>query len=121
MDGEEAPYVFVLLEPEKTTPESEIPRFRKGMGITEPVIKHRIQPKYPKEALRDRASGQVVLEATIDTEGRVQAITVLADPDPRLSQAAVEALKQWVFEPARREDGTAVMVRTAVTIRFHLR
>jgi len=121
MDGEAAPYIFVLLEPEKAVPESEITRFRKGMGITEPSVIHRIQPKYPKEARRDRISGQVILEATIDTEGRVQSISVLADPDPRLTQAAIEAVRQWIFEPARNEDGTPVMVRTAVTLMFRLR
>ena len=40
-------------------------------------------------------------------------------PSDLLSAAAIDALEQWRFEPARM-DGKAVAVRYIVTIRFNL-
>ena len=37
-----------------------------------------------------------------------------------LAAAAIEAVQQWRFEPARRSDGTAVKVLYVVTLRFSL-
>jgi len=121
MNGEAAPYIFVFIEPESTGSGPDIVKYRKGMGITEPTVLHRVMPHYPAEARKDKVRGVVVLEAVIDTEGRVRDIRVLEDPDPRLSEAAIAALRQWIFQPARTEEGKPIMVRTAVTIRFELR
>jgi TonB family protein len=49
----------------------------------------------------------------------VDEIKVVDSPDERLSSAAVEAIKQWRFDPALC-DGEPVGVYYNVTVKFHL-
>lgn len=54
-------------------------------------------PAYPPELCRHSKSGQVVLEASVNQEGRVEDVTVLESDDPRFAEAAEEALWKWTF------------------------
>lgn len=79
----------------------------------------RVQPRYPNEALANRVSGVVVVEITVNEEGKV----VLAEAvcgHPMLRAAAVDAASRWLFTPTLRE-GVPVKVTGSVTIRFILR
>lgn len=67
-------------------------------SIKRPRLIKRVQPKYPKEALKKNISGKVILECTTDIYGRVKKLEV-TEGHPLLSQAAKEAVKQWVYEP----------------------
>jgi TonB family protein len=116
MDGPSAPYIFLVVEPE--APGILGPG---NKDVTQPVLITKVNPVYPPEAMKDKAQGAVVLEATVEVDGSITDIRALQDPDPRLTQAAIEALKQWRMQPARLKDGTAVAVRTAITINFQLR
>jgi protein TonB len=78
-------------------------------------------PKYPAEARKDKAEGVVVLELLVDEAGKITDIKVLQDPDERLTRAAIDAVRQWTFQPARTSAGKAVAVRTALTIKFDLK
>jgi protein TonB len=62
--------------------------------------------------------GVVILEAIIDERGAVKQVTVLRSI-PLLDQAAVEAVRQWRFTPARL-NGEAVPVVMTVTVNFEL-
>ena len=88
--------------------------------ITQPVLLSKIDPAYPPEARADKVQGTVVLEGTVMLDGSITDIRVLQDPDPRLTRAAIEALRQWRMQPARLKDGTPVVARMAVTINFRL-
>lgn len=87
-------------------------------SIKRPKLIRRIIPKYPKEALRDQISGKVLLECTTDVYGRVTELSV-KEGLPILSQAAIEAVKQWVYEPfiINKEPRE---VKFTVTINFNL-
>lgn len=61
-----------------------------------PIIK--VKPDYPLKARQARVEGVVVLEATTDEYGRVKHVKVLRSI-PLLDQAAVEAVRQWEYEP----------------------
>jgi protein TonB len=74
---------------------------------------------YPPLALAARVEGPVLLEAIIDTEGRVQAVRVLRSP-PMLDAAAVEAVRQWRYTPTLL-NGTPVPVIMTVNVMFQLR
>ena len=54
-------------------------------------------------------------------DGVVQDIKVLEYPDPVLAKSAADAVRQWVFEPARLESGKPVAVFCSITIRYELR
>ena len=56
------------------------------------------------------------MDALIDAKGRVTTMKVISGPTP-LQQAAMEALKQWKYQPAML-DGKAVPMHLTVTIQF---
>ncbi|HRU33623.1 MAG TPA: energy transducer TonB, partial [Candidatus Paceibacterota bacterium] len=66
--------------------------------IKQPKLIHRVEPIYPEIARQARVEGVVILECTTDIYGRVQTVKVLRSV-PLLDQAAIDAVKQWVYEP----------------------
>jgi protein TonB len=78
-----------------------------------------VLPIYPELAMRAHVAGSVVLEATINAEGRVVDVRVLRSI-PLLDKAAVDAVRQWEFTPTRL-NGVAVPVIMTVTVNFTLR
>lgn len=120
MDGDAAPYIFVFVEPDPAGSGPPAVRFLKEGNVTEPVIRQKAMPVYPEEARAGKVMGTVVLDLTVGTDGKVDAVRVLDSPSALLSQAAIDAVRQWEFEPARREDGTPVAVLYVVTLRFAL-
>lgn len=76
-------------------------------------------PPYPEEVRQERVTGVVVMDALIDATGRVRDVTVLRSVDNRLSEAAMTAVRDWVFEPAMN-DGSPVAVRYVLTVKFNL-
>jgi protein TonB len=70
-------------------------------------------------AKAQHVSGGVTIDALIEANGRVTKMKVLSGPT-LLEQAAMDALKQWKYEPAML-DGKAVPMHVTVTIQFRLR
>lgn len=68
------------------------------------------------DALRDFETGNVVIDAVVDTDGEVHFITVIAGP-PSLRAPAVAAVKQYRYEPATR-NGQPVPEHVHITVRF---
>jgi len=122
MDGTAAPYIFVFVEPDAVGAAKErASRTPEALGITAPVLSRKVAPAYPEDARQDKVTGVVVLQLLIGTDGKVHEVEVLQDPDPRLTKAAVEAVKQWEFEPAHDKDGKPLSVKSSVTINFALK
>lgn len=61
--------------------------------------KKRVPPAYPELARKMHISGAVKLEVNVDAEGRVQEVKVVTG-HALLQDAAVTAVKQWVFQAA---------------------
>jgi len=89
-----------------------------GGKIMPPKLVKEVEPIYPAEARKAGVEGIVILEATTDTYGRVAAVKVLRSI-PALDQAAIDAVKQWVYEPMII-DGKPRPVVFTVTVRFNL-
>jgi protein TonB len=70
--------------------------------VTPPMLARRVEPKYPKSALKQRVSATIVLNATVSTSGTVESISVKSSTTPGLGfeQAAIDAVKQWRYRPA---------------------
>ncbi len=88
-------------------------------GMTPPEVITRVIPAYTEPARRARLEGTVILEAIIDTEGRVTAVRVLRSLPLGLEQSAVEAVRQWRFRPARL-NGQPRNVYFTLTVNFEL-
>jgi protein TonB len=91
---------------------------RVGGAIKEPRRLRHVDPVYPDIALQARVQGIVILECTISPEGNVVEVRVLRGI-PLLDQAAVDAVKQWVYTPTLLE-GQPVPVIMTVTVNFRL-
>jgi len=72
---------------------------RVGGQIKPPELTHRVEPIYPEIAVNARVRGTVILEAQVDKEGHVVALTVLRSGNPLLDGAAIAAVKQWRYRP----------------------
>ena len=89
-----------------------------GGQIKAPNQIRKVQPQYPSIAQSARVQGVVILEATIATDGHVQDVKVLRSI-PLLDQAAVDAVKQWLYTPTTL-NGVPVPVVMTVTVNFTL-
>jgi TonB family protein len=90
-----------------------------GGDVKAPVVLVHIDPVYPEEARQERVSGTVIVETVIDHTGAVRDIKVLKGLPHGLSEAAVDAVKRWVFKPGTI-NGEAVDVLFNLTINFRL-
>lgn len=88
--------------------------------IKPPKLIKMVEPIYPEAARQAQVEGLVILEATTDKYGRVQSARVLRPLSPALNQAAIEAVKQWVYEPAVIDGQPRGMIFT-VTVTFRLK
>jgi protein TonB len=77
-----------------------------------------VHPVYPDIARQARKEGTVVLEALLDTAGRVTQLRVIKS-EVLLDQAAVDAVKQWRYTPSTY-GGRPVSVLMTITVRFTL-
>jgi TonB family protein len=85
-----------------------------------PKMVKKVDPVYPEEALKNKLQGVVRLEAVIDESGKVKSLRALESPDPLLTEAAIDAVKNWEYEPFVK-DGKAKPVAFTVTVTFALK
>jgi protein TonB len=78
-----------------------------------------VPPAYPALARTQHVAGDVRIDALIDATGRVTTMKVVAVPT-LLQQAAMDALRQWKYQPATL-DGKAVPMHLTVTLQFRLK
>ena len=69
---------------------------RLGTGGNVTLVR-RVQPVYPALMQSARATGQVVLDAIINPDGTIGAITVLKSTNEAFAQSAIQAVKQWRY------------------------
>ena len=79
-------------------------------------------PAYPRDALRIRAEGTVLLQVLVDSDGRPLDVQVQSSSGNRsLDEAARKhVLKRWMFRPAM-QHGRAVQAIGLVPVAFSLR
>ncbi len=91
---------------------------RLSQGVAQGMLIKRVNPVYPASARAMHVQGSVVLEATIDREGRVVNTTVVKG-DKALAQAALDAVRQWRYKPYYL-DNQPVEVKTQIIVNFVL-
>ena len=89
-----------------------------GGNIKEPRKLKTVSPVYPDIAKQARVQGIVILECVIGPRGDVTEVRVLRGI-PLLDQAAIDAVKQWVYTPTLL-NGLPVPVIMTVTVNFSL-
>jgi TonB family protein len=94
-------------------------RIRIGGNVQKAKLIERVQPKYPDEALNNRITGAVFLHIILEKDGTVKQVEVVSG-HPLLVQAAIDAVRQWKYQPTLLND-EPVEVDTTVNVIFSLK
>jgi len=94
------------------------PQLKVPADAMERRIIHRVMPEYPELARRAGVQGTVVLETVVSVEGSVTQVKSVSGPEA-LSQAAMDAVRWWRYEPYS-VNGQPATVETTVAIDFRL-
>jgi protein TonB len=83
-----------------------------------PRVLFQRMPVYPPELQRKNRQGTVYVTFLVDRQGRVVGPKVEKSTDPAFEDAALEAVRQWKFEPGTRK-GEKVQFKLRVPITFN--
>jgi TonB family protein len=93
--------------------------FHVGGGVSAPKVLYAPDPDYSEEARKAKYQGTVILWLVVDQNGRPQQIKVSRSLGMGLDQKAIEAVRNWKFEPAMK-DSRPVPVQINVEVNFRL-
>lgn len=93
-----------------------------GQGVVAPKVLKGVKPQYTDEARAAKIQGTVRLDAVVLKDGTVGDVSVTQSLDTvhGLDEQAVKAIKQWIFDPGKKE-GKPVPVRVGVEMTFNLK
>ena len=91
------------------------------LPISSPFPVQQTAPDVPSQArARGDLHGYVTLSVLVGTDGSVQSVSIVSDPlGLGCGQAAMDAVRNWVFSPAMQGD-QPVEVTTSVSVRFDI-
>jgi protein TonB len=93
--------------------------FMVGNGVSAPRALFAPDPEYSEEARKARWQGTCVVWVVVGPDGRTHEMRVQRSLGLGLDEKAMEAVKQWRFEPAKK-DGQNVAVQILVEVNFRL-
>jgi len=93
--------------------------FKVGGGISAPQAIATPDPEYTEEARNAKTQGTVILWLIVDDQGKPRDIRIVRGLGFGLDARAIDAVKQWKFEPAMK-DGHPVNVQISVEVGFKL-
>jgi periplasmic protein TonB len=93
--------------------------FKVGGGISAPQAISAPDPQYTEEARRSKTQGTCTLWLIVDASGNPRDIRVVRGLGSGLDAKAMEAVRQWRFDPALK-DGKPVNVEISVEVEFRL-
>jgi TonB family protein len=93
-------------------------RLRIPGPVQQAKLKTSVPPQYPALARQARIQGTVKLHAVVGKSGTIENLSVISG-HPLLVPAALEAVKQWVYEPTA-VNGEPIAVETDIEVNFSL-
>ena len=97
---------------------SDVKKIQIGGAIQQTKLIRQPHPIYPPEAKVARVQGVVQLQAVIAADGTVKDLQLVSG-HPLLAEAAMEAVRQWVYQPTLL-NGEPVEVSTRIDVNFTL-
>ncbi len=88
-------------------------------GVTPPRALYKVDPEYSEEARTAKIAGTVLLSMVVGTDGAAHFITVERGVGSGLDEKAIEAVRQWHFQPGEKE-GEPVQVMVNIEVNFRL-
>lgn len=108
-------YVF---QPVENTVPANYPRT--VGGTVTPVVTSQARPVYPFEMRRIGAGGEAYIQFVVGIDGRVSDAIVLRSHDVQFAEAALAAVRQWIFQPGRTATGQPSPTVMQVPIIFQI-
>jgi len=100
--------------------EGDRTRVRVGGKVKRARLLEYVSPIYPDEAQAEGLEGTVLLEAVITSAGQPTGIEAVNKAvDRRLVAAAIDAVRQWRYEPVKL-NGQPTEVVTSISVAFQL-
>ena len=93
--------------------------YHPGGSVTTPRVITQVKPKYTEDALVHKIQGTVVLEMVVTKDGTAGSINLIRSLEPGLDAAAIDAARQWRFEPGRLA-GAPVDVLVTLMLDFRI-
>jgi periplasmic protein TonB len=93
--------------------------YRPGNGVSGPRVIYQTDPEFSEEARKAKYQGTCILGLIVDAEGHPTNIHVVTSLGMGLDEKAIEAVKEWKFEPGQK-DGHPVPTTINVEVDFHL-
>src|SRR5579871_554720 len=78
--------------------------YRVGPGISAPSIRYKIEPEYDERARKAKFQGTAILRVDVDASGHPRNIWILRMLGMGLDERAAEAVYQWRFKPAAKDE-----------------
>lgn len=92
-----------------------------GSISARPIGGYQVKPRYPESARRRGIEGTVLLKMRITAQGRVEDVQVARSAGhPDLDESAIEAVRRWRFEPARRNGAPVAEDAVLLPVVFQL-
>jgi protein TonB len=110
--------VAVPPPPPSVQKNAQTPRLRVGGIVQSAKLVRQLKPVYPQLAKQARIQGVVRLHALISREGTIEDLKVVSG-HPLLVRSALEAVKQWAYEPTLL-NGEPAGVETDIDVNFTL-
>jgi TonB family protein len=93
--------------------------YQVGGGVSAPRVIYQLEPEYSEEGRKAKYQGVVVVQMVVDRDGKVRDAHVVRSLGLGLDEKALEAVRQWKFEPAKK-NSQAVAVGISVEVSFRL-
>jgi TonB family protein len=111
--------------PARKKMKKELDEFEKGAvkaigDIKPPKLIKKVNPIFPEEARKEGISGEVILIVRSDEQGDIVEVKISKSPHELLSKAAIDAVKQWKYDPMIIKGKPMAIIFT-VTMTFKLK
>ena len=93
--------------------------YKVGSDVVAPRLYYKIEPSYTREAHDRHVQGTVVLYIDVEPSGTPDNIKVIKSLDAGLDRKAIEAVRQWRFDPGTK-SGKPVTVAATIEVKFQL-
>jgi TonB family protein len=93
------------------------PESPSASSYQQPKVLSQTRPVYPVDMLSAGVGGEVMVDLVVDKDGAVQNAFALSSTDKAFESAAVDAVKQWVFQPGQA-NGHTVFTHLQIPVVF---
>ena len=88
-------------------------------GVAAGMLERPYAPVYPQDLKQKRLGGTVVLNAIIDTNGRIASLSPVSSPNSELTEAATNAVRRWLYRPYLL-NGKPTAIQTEIKVTFQV-